>query len=127
MRAVDAFVSADGRSTICILQLERIIDVLPAAVGIRKMNGRTVLHGSIASVSQTEPFAGLGALLVYFADDVAVRIAVVHGYCVRSDGIYGWQQLNEHRRRQRHRKEFGKYAFHGISFLFIPSILPVFL
>lgn len=108
MRAVDAFVSADGRSAICILQLERIIDVLPAAVGIRKMNGRTVLHGSIASVSQTEPFAGLGALLIYFADYATVRIDLGDFYCIGGNGIYGWQQLNEHCCRQRHRKEFGK-------------------
>ena len=108
MRAVDAFVTADGRSTVCILQRKRVVDVLPVAVIVRIMNGRAVLHGSVASVSQTEPLPGLGALLVCFADDVAVRIAVVHGYCVRSDGIYGWQQLNEHRRRQRHREEFGK-------------------
>ena len=72
------------------------------------MNGRAVLHGSVASVGQTEPFAGLGAFLVYFANDVAVRITVVHGYCVRGDDIYTRQQLNEHCYRQRHREEFGK-------------------
>ena len=108
MCAIDAFVSADGRSAVCILQCKRVVDVLPVSVVIRVMNGRAVLHGSVASVSQTEPFAGLGAFLIYFADDVAVCIAVVHGYCVRSDGIYGWQQLDEHRCRQRHREEFGK-------------------
>ena len=108
MRTIDAFISADGRSAVCILQRKRVVDVLPVAVIVRIMNGRTILHGSVASVRQTEPFAGLGAFLVYFADDVTVRITVAHGYCVRSDGIYGWQQLNEHRCRQRHRKEFGK-------------------
>ena len=107
MRTVDAFVSANGRSTVCILQRKRVVDILPVAVVIRVMNGRTILHGSVASVRQTEPFAGLGAFLVYFADDVAVRITVVHGYCVRSDGICGWQQLNEHCYRQRHREKFG--------------------
>ena len=105
MRAVDAFVSADGRSAICILQLERIIDVLPAAVGIRKMNGRTVLHGSIASVSQTEPFAGLGALLIYFADYATVRIDLGDFYCIGGNGIYGRKQLNEQRYRQHHREK----------------------
>ena len=108
MRAVDTFVSADGRSTVCILQCKRVVDVLPVAVVICIMNGRAVLHGSVASVRQTEPLPGLGAFLVYFADDVAVRIAFVHGYCVRSDGVCGWQQLNEQRCRQRHREEFGK-------------------
>ena len=108
MRTVDAFISADGRSTVCILQRKRVVDVLPVAVVICIMNGRTILHGSVASVRQTEPLPGLGAFPVYFADDVAVRITVVHSYCVRSDGICGWQQLKEHCCRQRHRKEFGK-------------------
>ena len=99
MCAVDAFVSADGRSAVCILQRKRVVDVLPVAVVICIMNGRTILHGSVASVGQTEPFAGLGAFLIYFADDVAVRIAFVHSYCVRSDGIYCWQQLKEQRCR----------------------------
>ena len=108
MRTIDAFISADGRSAVCILQRKRVVDVLPVAVGIRKMNGRAVLHGSVASVSQTEPLPGFGAFLVYFADDVTVRIAVVHSYCVCSDGIYGWQQLKEQRCRQRHREDFGK-------------------
>ena len=108
MCAVDAFVSADGRSAVCILQRKRVVDVLPVSVVIRKMNRRTVLHGSVASVRQTEPLPGLGALLIYFADDVAVRITVVHSYCIRGDGICGWQQLKEHCCCQRHREEFGK-------------------
>ena len=107
MRTIDAFISADGRSAVCILQRERVVDVLPVAVVICIMNGRAVFHGSVASVRQTEPLPGFGAFLVYFADDVAVRITVVHGYCVRSDGICGWQQLNEQRCRQRHREKFG--------------------
>lgn len=101
MRSVDAFVSADGRSTVCILQRKRVVDVLPAAVGIRKMNGRTVLHGSIASVSQTEPLPGLGALLIYFADYATVRIDLGDFYCIGGNGIYGRQQLDKQCYRQR--------------------------
>ena len=108
MCAIDAFVSADGRSAVCILQRKRVVDVLPVAVVICVMNGRTILHGSVASVRQTEPLPSFGAFLIYFADDVAVRIAFVHSYCVRGDGIYTRQQLNEQRCRQRHREEFGK-------------------
>ena len=57
---------------------------------------------------EMEDCAVSGALLVYFADDVAVRIAVGNVHRIFCRGIYGWQQLNEHRCRQRHREEFGK-------------------